>query len=152
MEPTYTIGALAKRAGVHLETIRYYQRRGLVGEPDRPLGGIRRYTEDHVRRLRFIRQAQELGFSLDEIGELLKLEDGTHCREARTLGEHRLTDVRRKLADLRRIESALAALVDRCRRVKGRVRCPLIASLGQGDLQQSGPAARRRGPAAQGNL
>lgn len=129
MRETYTIGALAQRAGVHLETIRYYQRRGLVGEPDRPLGGVRRYSEGHVRRLRFIRQAQELGFSLDEVAELLKLEDGAHCREARTLGERRLADVRRKLADLQRIESALAVLVGRCGSAKGRVRCPLIASL-----------------------
>lgn len=129
MTETYTIGTLAQRTGVHLETIRYYQRRGLVGEPERPLGGIRRYTENHVRRLRFIRQAQELGFSLDEVGDLLKLEDGAHCREARTLGERRLVDVRNKLMDLQRIESALAALMDRCGSVKGRVRCPLIASL-----------------------
>lgn len=63
MPDTLTIGALAKHAGVHLETIRYYQRRGLVGEPERPLGGIRHYSEAHVRRLRFIRHAQELGFS-----------------------------------------------------------------------------------------
>jgi MerR family mercuric resistance operon transcriptional regulator len=129
MPETYTIGTLAQRTGVHLETIRYYQRRGLVSEPDRPLGGIRRYTEDHVRRLRFVRQAQELGFSLDEVGELLKLEDGAHCREARTLGERRLADVRNKLTDLQRIESALAGLVDRCGSVKGRVRCPLITTL-----------------------
>lgn len=129
MRETYTIGTLAQRADVHLETIRYYQRRGLVGEPNRPLGGVRRYTEDHVQRLRFIRHAQELGFSLEEVGELLKLEDGAHCREARTLGERRLADVRRKLADLQRIESALAVLVDRCGAVKGRVRCPMIASL-----------------------
>ncbi len=129
MRQTYTIGALAQRTGVHLETIRYYQRRGLVGEPDRPPGGIRRYTDDYVRRLRFVRQAQELGFSLAEVGELLKLEDGAHCRQARKLGERRLADVRRKLVDLQRIESALAMLVDRCGSVKGRVRCPLIASL-----------------------
>lgn len=129
MPETHTIGTLARHTGVHLETIRYYQRRGLVGEPERPPGGIRRYTEDHVRRLRFIRHAQELGFSLDEVGELLKLEDGAHCREARTLGERRLADVRNKLMDLQRIESALAGLVDRCGSVKGRVRCPLIASL-----------------------
>ncbi len=129
MPETYTIGMLAQHTGVHLETIRYYQRRGLVSEPQRPLGGIRRYTADHARRLRFIRHAQEIGFSLDEGRELLKLEDGAHCREARTLGERRLADVRNKLMDLQRIESALAALVDRCASVKGRVRCPLIASL-----------------------
>lgn len=129
MTQAYTIGALAQRSGVHIETIRYYQRRGLVGEPARPAGGIRRYDDDHVGRLRFIRQAQALGFSLDDIGELLKLQDGTHCREARRLGERRLADVRKRLDDLRRIESALAALVDRCASVSGRLRCPLIGGL-----------------------
>jgi MerR family transcriptional regulator, mercuric resistance operon regulatory protein len=129
MRETYTIGTLAQRTGVHLETIRYYQRRGLVGEPDRPPGGVRRYTEGHAGRLRFIRHAQELGFSLDEVSELLKLEDGAHCKEARTLGERRLADVRRKLADLQRIEGALSALVARCGASKAKLRCPLIASL-----------------------
>ena len=77
----------------------------------------------------FIRQAQELGFSLDEVGELLKLEDGTHCSAARALGERKLADVQRRLADLRRIESVLKNLMKRCRSLDGRVRCPLIASL-----------------------
>ncbi len=126
-----TIGAIAKAAGVTVETIRYYQRRSLLGEPDRPLGGIRRYSDAHIHRLRFIRQAQELGFSLDEVGELLKLEDGAHCRAARSLGERKLADVRRRLTDLRRIESVLTELMDRCRSLDGRVRCPLIASLQQ---------------------
>lgn len=129
MSATYTIGTLARHTGVHLETIRYYQRRGLVEEPLRPPGGIRRYTESHVQRLRFIRQAQDLGFSLDEVGELLKLEDGAHCRQARMLGERKLADVRTKLMNLKRIETALATLVDRCGSIRGRVNCPLIASL-----------------------
>lgn len=129
MRETYTVGTLAQHNGVHLETIRYYQRRGLVGESQRPLGGIRRYTENHVRRLRFVRHAQELGFSLDEIGELLQLEDGAHCRGARTLGERRLADVRHRLAALQRVESALAALVSRCASTRGRLRCPLIGEL-----------------------
>ncbi|MGH8226993.1 MAG: MerR family transcriptional regulator, partial [Steroidobacteraceae bacterium] len=86
MPERYTIGALARQAAVHVETIRYYQRRGLVGEPDRPPGGIRRYTQNHARRLRFIKQAQALGFSLDEVVGLLALEDGKHCREAERLG------------------------------------------------------------------
>lgn len=135
MAQTYTIGALAQRSGVHVETIRYYQRRGLIGEPARPAGGIRRYDDQHVGRLRFIRQAQALGFSLDEIGELLKLEDGTQCREARRLGEHRLADVRKRMDELRRIESALSSLVDRCASTQGRLRCPLINEL-------IGPGAR----------
>ncbi len=142
MRETFTIGALAQCAGVHVETIRYYQRRGLVDEPDRPLGGVRRYTGIDCQRLRFIRQAQELGFSLDQVGELLKLEDGAHCKQARTLGEHKLADVRRKLADLKRIESVLAALVDRCASVRGRVRCPLIAALAQ--LPSAATASRSR--------
>ena len=124
-----TIGAVAKAAEVTVETIRYYQRRKLLGEPERPFGGIRRYTDVHIHRLRFIRQAQELGFSLDEVGELLKLEDGTHCSAARALGERKLADVQRRLADLRRIESVLKNLMKRCRSLDGRVRCPLIASL-----------------------
>lgn len=124
-----TIGAFAKAAAVNVETIRFYQRKGLLPEPARPYGSIRRYGEADVARLKFVRSAQRLGFSLDEIGELLKLEDGTHCDEARRLAEHKLTDVRQKLSDLARIESVLATLVAQCRAVTGRVNCPMIASL-----------------------
>jgi MerR family transcriptional regulator, mercuric resistance operon regulatory protein len=124
-----TIGVLADLAGVNVETVRFYQRKGLMPKPDRPYGGIRRYSEADAGRLRFIRSAQRLGFSLGEIGELLKLEDGAQCREARRLAEHRLADVRRRIADLEGIESALAALVERCRTTRGKVRCPLIVSL-----------------------
>ena len=74
----FTIGVLAKRAGVNVETIRFYQRRGLLTEPDRPLKGVRRYAERDVQRVRFIKQGQKLGFSLDELTELLSLEDGQH--------------------------------------------------------------------------
>lgn len=126
---TMTIGGLASTAGVGIETIRFYQRKGLVAEPAKPLGGIRRYEATDVRRVRFIKSAQGLGFSLDEIDGLLKLEDGAHCDEARTLAEHKLADVRRKLADLVRIESVLAALVAQCCTATGEVKCPLIASL-----------------------
>jgi MerR family transcriptional regulator, mercuric resistance operon regulatory protein len=126
---TLTIGAFAKAAAVNVETIRFYQRKGLLPEPDRPYGSIRRYGEADVARLKFMRSAQRLGFSLDEIGELLKLEDGTHCDEARRLAEHKLMDVRQKLSDLARIESVLATLVTECRAVTGRVNCPMIASL-----------------------
>ena len=125
----YTIGALAKQAGVNVETVRYYQRRGLVGEPQRPLGGIRRYSEAHVRRLRFIKQAQVLGFSLEEVKELLALEDGRHCREAERLASMKLAAVRERVGQLRRVEQALATLVARCECNTGKVRCPLIAAL-----------------------
>lgn len=124
-----TIGALAAEAGVNVETIRFYQRRKLLPEPERPYGGIRRYGPAEVSRLRFIKAAQRIGFTLDEIAQLLQLEDGTHCSQARTIAEHKLTDVRHRLEDLQRIETALAQLVKRCAVGRGKVTCPLIASL-----------------------
>lgn len=124
-----TIGSLAKQAGTHVETIRYYQRRGLVAVPEKPWGGIRRYDENAVARLHFIRSAQWLGFSLDEISELLKLEDGTHCDEARALAEHKLDDVRPKIAGLQQMASTLDTLVGRCRCSADPQRCPIIQSL-----------------------
>lgn len=124
-----TIGALADLAGVNVETIRFYQRKGLMPEPEKPYGSIRRYGDAELARVRFIKAAQRLGFSLDEVADLLRLEDGTRCGEARQLAEHKLADVRQKLSDLQRIESVLTALVARCSAVRGRVNCPLIASL-----------------------
>jgi MerR family mercuric resistance operon transcriptional regulator len=124
-----TIGSLARQAGVNVETVRYYQRRGLLEEPRRPPGGIRRYSEAHARRLRFIKQAQGLGFSLEEVKDLLALEDGRHCREAERLGSIKLTAVRERLAHLRQVERALASLVEQCHCNTGKVSCPLIAAL-----------------------
>lgn len=124
-----TIGVLASEAQVNVETIRFYQRKGLMQEPDRPQGSVRRYGAQDLGRVRFIKSAQRLGFSLDEIALLLKLDDGTHCDEAREQAQHKLRDVRAKLADLQRIEAALADLVTRCCAVQGNIRCPLIATL-----------------------
>ena len=124
-----TIGTLATLAGVHVETIRFYQRKGLLPEPDKPYGSIRRYGTSDVARVQFVKSAQRLGFSLDEISRLLLLDDGTHCDEARELGEKKLANVRGKLADLQRIEAVLASLVERCRTTQGKISCPLIASL-----------------------
>jgi MerR family mercuric resistance operon transcriptional regulator len=124
-----TIGGLAQSAGVNVETIRFYQRKGLMPAPRRPSGSVGRYGEADLARLRFIKSAQRLGFSLEEVGELLQLADGTRCAEARRLGEQKLADVRRRLDDLRRMETALAALVGRCRDTRGKVHCPLIGSL-----------------------
>jgi MerR family mercuric resistance operon transcriptional regulator len=128
---TLTIGGLAEAAGVNVETIRFYQRKGLMQEPDRPHGGIRRYAGMDLARVRFIKSAQQLGFSLDEVGDLLKLEDGSHCTEAREQAERKLADVRTKLADLHRIEATLTTLVEQCCTAMGEVRCPLIESLQQ---------------------
>lgn len=125
----HTIGALARAAGVNVETIRFYQRRGLLTEPGKPLGGIRHYAEADVARVLFIKAAQRIGFTLDEIAQLLKLDDGAHCSEARAIAEHKLTDVRQRLSDLQRIEAALAQLVDRCASHRGQVSCPLIDAL-----------------------
>jgi len=129
MTEQYTIGTLARRVGVNVETIRYYQRRGLVPEPAKPLGGIRRYAPEHARRLHFIKEAQQLGFSLDEVGELLLLEDGLHCHEVEAIARHKLAAVRDRLAQLKRIEAVLATLVGKCRGNRGKLRCPLISSL-----------------------
>lgn len=127
-----TIGTFAKAAEVNVETIRYYQRRGLLREPVRAHGSIRRYGMRDVERVRFIKSAKELGFSLDEVGYLLKLDDGMHCSDAAKLAEQRLADVRAKLSGLRRMETALARLVDACRSAPGDVSCPLIDTLRDG--------------------
>jgi len=124
-----TIGSFAKAAGVNVETLRFYQRRGLLSEPDKPYGSIRRYGHSDIARVRFVKSAQRLGFSLDEVAGLLSLDDGAHCDDARHLAELKLLDVRAKLVDLRRIEKVLSALVRDCGASHGVVSCPLIATL-----------------------
>ena len=114
---------------MNVETIRFYQRKGLLPEPQKPYGSIRRYGEADVARVRFVKSAQRLGFSLDEVDGLLMLDDGAHCDQARHLAEHKLVDVRSKLADLLRIESVLTTLIDDCCASHGKVSCPLIAAL-----------------------
>ncbi|HUF21273.1 MAG TPA: MerR family transcriptional regulator [Burkholderiales bacterium] len=129
---SFTIGALAKESGVGVETVRFYQRKKLLPQPGRPAGGIRRYGMRDLDRLRFVKAAQQLGFSLDEVAVLLRLDDGAHCKEARALAEGKLVSVRSKLAHLHRIESALVAVIQACGVARGRVACPLIASLQAG--------------------
>ena len=124
-----TIGQVAANAGVNVETIRYYQRQALMDLPTRPPGGIRRYDNRHVRRLRFIKRAQELGFKLEEVRGLLQLDDGKSCREARSLAEAKLVDIGEKLGDLRTMQRHLNALVAQCQLAGGDVGCPLIDSL-----------------------
>lgn len=124
-----TIGALASEAGVNVETIRFYQRKELLPEPARPYGSIRRYSQAEVDRVRFIKAAKRIGFTLDEIAQLLQLDDGAKCSKARAIGEKKLADVRQRLVDLQRMETALADLVGRCASERGKVTCPLIASL-----------------------
>ncbi len=128
-EGAWTIGRLAKTVGVTVETIRFYQRRGLVREPPRPPGGIRHYTPEDGARVRFIKSAQRLGFSLDEIRHLLRLDEGMQCDAAAKLAAQHLDGVRMRLQDLRRIETTLEILVEQCGQGKEKVACPLIMSL-----------------------
>jgi MerR family transcriptional regulator, mercuric resistance operon regulatory protein len=124
-----TIGQVAKEAGVHKETIRYYQALGLVPEPRRPPGSVRRYGSETVGRLRFIKRAQELGFTLEEVGKLLLLDDGQNCSATRSLAEHKLSVIRERIADLNRMRRLLEGLVQECEG-GGRPRgCPIIRTL-----------------------
>ncbi len=124
-----TIGRLAEDVGVDVETIRFYQRKGLLQEPGRPIGSIRRYRQTDADRVKFIKSAQRLGFSLEEIGQLLRLGDGMQCSAAAELASEHLANVRVRLQDLNRIEAALTKLLKQCARHRGEVACPLIAAL-----------------------
>lgn len=124
-----SIGILAMAAGVNIETIRYYQRKGLLAVPERRRGEIRRYRPTDLDRVRFVKAAQRLGFTLDEIAGLLRLGDGADCGQARALAEHRLSDVRTKMGKLRRMESALQEMVAGCSAARPTTGCPLIAAL-----------------------
>ena len=111
-----TIGKLADAAGVHLETVRYYERIGLMPEPGRTTGGYRSYSAEHARRLSFIRRARELGFGIEDIKALLGLAEPGHtsCANVKTLTMTHLDDVRAKISDLRRLEGILTRAVDQC--------------------------------------
>lgn len=131
MTTALTIGRLALAADVHVETVRYYQRIGLLQEPMRPLGGVRRYGQSDVARLQFIRRAKTMGFTLDEIAGLLQLKGKRACRQTRQLTEHKLLDVRRKLEDLQRLETELMQLAGDCARAPRGGHCPTLDFLRQ---------------------
>jgi MerR family mercuric resistance operon transcriptional regulator len=124
-----TIGRLADEAGVNVETIRYYQRRGLVPEPAKPLNGHRRYAGDAVKRVHFIKRAQVLGFTLEEIGSLLDLDAAHACADTRALAAHKLDVIDTKLADLKAMRKALVALVGQCDSGAAKGPCPIISAL-----------------------
>lgn len=123
------IGRLADEAGVNVETIRYYQRRGLMAEPDKPMGGQRRYAADAIKRVRFIKRAQVLGFTLDEVGSLLVLDEACACAETRDLAAHKLQVIEEKLTDLKAVRKALTALIRRCDAGATMGNCPIIHAL-----------------------
>ena len=124
-----TIGRLAKEASVNVETIRYYQRRGLMPEPPKPVKGHRRYAAEAARRVRFIKRAQVLGFTLEEIASLLKLEEARACTATRNLATHKLELIENKLADLRAIRKALTSLLRQCDSGAAKGSCPIIRAL-----------------------
>ena len=122
-----TIGGLAKAAGVGVETVRYYQRRGLLMEPARPPGEIRRYGDTDLKRLRFIRSAQAAGFTLNEIKELLDLDASDDRARARQLAQERVAAIDEKVAELREARDALAGLATACAKKRGGP-CPILSA------------------------
>jgi len=124
-----TIGQLAAAAGVNVETVRYYQRRELLPQPERPNGGIGRYPPAALTRLRFIKRSQSLGFSLEDVQALLSLDDGQSCTAARSLGERKLGEVRVRIKTLQALEVVLQELVTLCSSRRRKVSCPLIEAL-----------------------
>lgn len=129
MDSAVPIGKLAAAAGVGVETIRYYQRRGLLAVPTRPLGGQRRYPEAAIKRVRFIRRAQALGLTLEEIASLLTLDRARACAPTRALAAHKREVLRRKIADLTALDAALADLIRRCDGPHRATKCPIIETL-----------------------
>ena len=121
---------MAQRTGCNLETIRYYEKTGLLPDPPRTAVGYRIYSAAHATRLRFILRARELGFSMEDIRGLLGLEDGTAptCAEVKERTERHLVDIRTRIADLRRIEAVLAATASRCSRAKA-PDCPVLDAI-----------------------
>jgi Hg(II)-responsive transcriptional regulator len=125
------IGEVATRAGVNVETLRYYERRGLLSEPTRQASGYRAYDEEAVRVVRFIKRAQELGFTLAEVEGLLRLADGgpESCREVRALATVKIEDMDRRIATLQAMKRSLVALVQTCNRRGKNRECPLIEAI-----------------------
>ena len=129
-DASLTIGALSTRTGVNIETILFYERVGILAKPPRSAGGHRIYGREQLMRLGFVRRSRELGFSLDEVRRLLELVDGGRytCAEVKTITLNHLGEVRRKIADLRRLERTLEAVAGKCQ--GGKVpECPVIEAL-----------------------
>ena len=124
-----TIGRLAEITGVHIETIRYYEKIGILAKPARSAGGYRHYAPEHVAALNFIRRGRELGFPLESIRDLIRLnEGGACCEKARAVTVAHRNEVRRKITDLKRLDCALSGLIDECQPVHWPV-CPIMDSL-----------------------
>ncbi len=129
------IGALAKRAGVRIDTVRYYERSGLLAPKTRLASGYRRYGEIELSRLRFIRRAQALGFTLSEVRDLLALSKRRDVSRVKRAAQGKLADVERKIADLERVRDGLLNLVAACPGHGRAENCPILKALGGESLQ-----------------
>lgn len=137
---TYKIGEVARRASVNKETVRYYEKRNLIPEPDRRRSGYRIFTQRHIDQIRFIKRAQELGFTLSEIKELLELrmDEHTTCSEIKREAQEKYQDVAEKIEDLQRIKSTLVDLIDSCAGEGPKGHCPILNALeGESETGQS---------------
>ena len=137
---TLTIGQVAKNAKVNIETIRYYERRGLIPEPPRQESGYRQYTSDFVVRIQFIKRAQALGFSLDEISQPLDLcvDSGTNCKEVRQVAETKIAEIDSKIQLLQQVKQALSELVAVCNELGVTSECPILETLAGKETKRTG--------------
>lgn len=125
-----TIGHLAKAAEVNIETIRYYQRVKLITEPHKPTQGYRVYPEETLKRIKFIKRAQQLGFSLKEIEELLQLGEG-HCEDVRQLAEIKRTQIDKQINDLKNLRNTLSQLITSCKSDSDNSHCAIVDTLSE---------------------
>jgi len=128
---TYKIGEVASRANVNKETVRYYEKRDLIPTPDRRRSGYRIFTQRHIDQIKFIKRAQELGFTLSEIKELLelRLDENTSCTEIKVEARQKYQDVTQKIKDLRQIQDTLVDLIDSCSEGGPIDKCPILNAL-----------------------
>jgi MerR family copper efflux transcriptional regulator len=126
-----TIGKVAKQTGVTVATLRFYERRGLLAEPQRTTAGYRQYPADTVKRVLFIQRAKAVGFSLKDIGELLRLrrDPRTSCADIRARAVHKIEEIDRKLVDLEQIRGSLQMLAAQCRDDMALTECPILEAL-----------------------
>jgi MerR family transcriptional regulator, copper efflux regulator len=125
----YSIGQVAKQSGVSVETIRYYEKEGLIEEPERKESGYRQYKREAIARLSFIQQAKELGFSLKEIGELLSIKSDAKCSAVKQLAQEKLDDIESKIKMLQRMRKSLKKLINVCPGQAPISDCPILEAI-----------------------
>ena len=134
-QPRFTIGRLAKQAGVGVDTVRFYERRGLLPQPQRTASGYRMYGQETISRIRFVRRAKRLSFTLDEIENLLKLQDeGGAKAEVKAITNRKLKQIEAKIADLSRMRAVLTTLSAECSGEGNVSTCPIIEAIGDDEL------------------